>query len=900
MRALRIDTLWRYIFREVISPTFLGLSVYVLVFLMNALFELAELAIKKDMSLRTVLTILVLYLPRVLEMTIPMAVLLGVLVGIGRLSTDSEVVALRAGGVSYWKILYPVLCLGISGWALSSFLLLGVEPGANYKRHQVTSKMMYSADLRREIKPRVFFEEIPGMLLYADEVHQGGDFLERIFIYQSEEGGKELVTVAKRAQIDYDKNNGVARFFLEGGVTHSTTPADAESYQVSSFERQMIVKEPDESFRLRSSILSRPLPKNYQEQSLGELAHSILRAGTIEHSETRRRVIGHILAIMHERFALPVACLVFAVLGVPLGIMNRRGGKASGFSLSIGISILYWVLYSAGQNLVSQGRLSPYVGLWIGNALLGFLGIILLLLRERSERLQLSLLFPERLQRTLAALRRRREIELEARQESALPQVSQARPGGGRAHRATRGSGRAPAHTPLPPLRAVDRPEHPRISGADEPSPPIDPGEMIEEGTSSRRLHLRTRLILGGGIGLLVVLMSISVNPSLPLPSLLVGLILLALLLVFRTTLDRYILGRFGAILAGCAATFLTLFAVYEFINLIDDLVERNLPFSLVLNYLKYRTPWILSQILPMSCLVATFLAIGIMSRFNEVTALKASGTSIYRIAAPVVIVTVAISAIAYVNQDYLEPYANQRAAQIKDVIRGRSPRSYGAGERRWVFGEGGHLYNFRNYVASPVPVLAATGSGEFQGFSAYRMDPVSFDIAERIYARSATFTHGHWVLKDGWTRSFEGGQESFETFVEKRFDFPEEPGYFIKEWKNPAQMNFAELKRFVTDLKRRGYDVQELLVDLYDKTALPLVSLTMVILGIPFCFRMGKRGSLYGIGIAVLLVTIFLLVFSTTNALGGIGLMPPFLAAWAPNVLFAGSGVYLLLRTGT
>jgi LPS export ABC transporter permease LptG len=288
------------------------------------------------------------------------------------------------------------------------------------------------------------------------------------------------------------------------------------------------------------------------------------------------------------------------------------------------------------------------------------------------------------------------------------------------------------------------------------------------------------------------------------------------------------------------------------------------------------------------------------MSRFNEVTALLASGTSIYRIAAPVLVVTVAISAIAYVNLDYLEPYANQRAAQTKDTIRGRSPRSYGPGERRWVFGEGGRLYNFRNYVPSPVPVLASPGSGEFQGFSAYRLDPDSFDINERIYARTATYSSGRWLLRDGWARIFQGGQESFETFAEKGFDFPEGPGYFIKEWKTPAQMNFAELQRFVNDLERRGYDVQELLVDLYDKSALPLVSLTMVILGIPFCFRMGKRGSLYGIGVAVCLVTIFLLVFSTTNALGGIGLMTPFLAAWAPNVLFAGSGVYLLLRTGT
>src|SRR2546425_6960915 len=215
MRSLKLDTIWRYVFSEVVSPTILGLFVYVLVFVMNALFELAELAIKKDLSVRSVVTILFYYLPRVLEMTIPMAILLGVLVGIGRLSTDSEVVALRASGVSYWKILYPVLTLGIVGWVVSSALILGVEPGANYTKRQVAKRLMYSPDMRREIKPRVFFEDVPGMLLYADEVHQGGDFLEKVFIYQSEDGGKELVTVARRAQIEYDRQTGVARFFLE-------------------------------------------------------------------------------------------------------------------------------------------------------------------------------------------------------------------------------------------------------------------------------------------------------------------------------------------------------------------------------------------------------------------------------------------------------------------------------------------------------------------------------------------------------------------------------------------------------------------------------------------------------------------------------------------------------------
>src|SRR5262245_55507049 len=108
--------LWRYILKEILSPTFLGLLVYVLVFLMNALFELAELAIKKEMSLRVVLRLLYYLLPRVLELTLPMALLLGILIGVGRLSAESELVALRASGVSYRRVLMPVLVLAAACW----------------------------------------------------------------------------------------------------------------------------------------------------------------------------------------------------------------------------------------------------------------------------------------------------------------------------------------------------------------------------------------------------------------------------------------------------------------------------------------------------------------------------------------------------------------------------------------------------------------------------------------------------------------------------------------------------------------------------------------------------------------------------------------------------------------
>ena len=894
MRFLGIDTTWRYVFRELLGPTFLGLCVYVLVFLMNAVFELAELAIKRDVPVASAAAILFFFLPRVLVMSIPMAILLGVLVGIGRLSTDSEIIALRAAGASYWRVLYPALALGLLGWMVCSWMVLHAEPRANYRRHRIFDELVYSSDVRRQIKPRVFFEEIPGVILYADEVHQNGDFLERLFLYQSMEGGKELLTLARRAQIEYDPRAGIARFFLEDGTTHGTIPVEAESYQLSRFDKQMIQQGPDESFRARSTLLSRPRPKNYREQTLHELAQTVASADAITHPETRNRVIGNILAVLHEKFSMPLACVVFALIGVPLGVMNRRGGRASGFTLSIAIAIVYWVMHSSGQNLVSQGKLSPYIGLWMGNTILGILGITLFIMRERSEEFSLKAFLGPGPRKVLDRLTRRFRNRRHGPERRGTGAAASRPDGGGpdpterRDRRATRVTGSGVRGSKV--ARGLVA-----VAQADPATPGMADLDGRFEDQGSRRPWLRLFVII---LGVLVAI-AIITRPSGPF--LVVGLGTLAILLIFSTRIDRYVLERFAMFFAASVASLFFLLAVYEFINLIDDLIERDLAFTVVLEYLKYRSPWILSQILPMSCLVAMFLTFGILIRFNEVTALKSGGMSIYRLTAPVMVAVLAISMFAYLNHDYLEPRASQKAAQLKDAIRGRSARSYGARERRWVFGEQGRLYNFRTYVPpSRFPVLADTGGGTFQGMSVYLFDQESFQVRQRIFARTAVHQDGRWMFHDGWVREFAGNGESFETFTTRAFDFPELPSYFVREWKTPQQMNYRELSRFVGDLKQRGYDVQELMVDLYDKSAFPLVSFTIVLLGLPFCFRMGKRGSLYGVGVGVLLVVVYLLVFSTTNSLGGIGVMPAFLAAWAPNLLFSGAGIYLLLRTPT
>ena len=196
--------LYRYAFREILSPSLLGLTIYTFVLLMNAIFNVMEFVIKKDLPTSAVLKLLALSLPQFLALTIPMSVLLGVLIGVGRLSADSEIIALKASGLSYWRVLAPVVTLGILGWMTCSALALWVEPKADYIRHRIGSRLVLKSDLRKELKPRVVFEEIPGLLLYADKVYGGGSSLDRVILSQSDPQGRDLVTTAKRGRLDYD------------------------------------------------------------------------------------------------------------------------------------------------------------------------------------------------------------------------------------------------------------------------------------------------------------------------------------------------------------------------------------------------------------------------------------------------------------------------------------------------------------------------------------------------------------------------------------------------------------------------------------------------------------------------------------------------------------------------
>ena len=802
-----MSRLYRYIFRELFTPFLLGLAIYTFVLLMNAIFNVTEFAIKRNIPTPAVLKILALSLPQLLALTIPMSVLLGVLIGIGRLSADSEIVALRACGIGYWRIAIPVLSLGVLGWLACSGLVLWIEPQTDFLRHRLTSRIALRTDLRKELKSRVVFEEIPGLLLYAEKVYAGGSSLEHVILSQSDPQQRDLLTTARRGRLDYDPSTGKMRLSLEDGVTHRSDPAKPEDYQVYGADRQMALREPDTGFKLRTRLLKEPQPKNYREQTLKELADSYTKAGSLEHVPTRDRLRAAIEVVRQERFALPLACLVFSFVGLPLGIFNRRGGKSSGIAISLGVVLFYWLILTVGEQLATEGKISPFAALWTGNLVFSIMAVVLLLRRDRQE----------------TGVGRMRALVWLRRILSGA---------------AGRFRGRPPAPTPA------------------EPPLPIPSQEVAD-----------LRGAFAGG-------------PA------------------FTTILDRYVLGSYLRFLLFTALSIYIIFLVVDFREMIDDVINSRVPGTLVLSFFKYRSPWVINQTLPVACLIATLLSFGVLSRFNELTAMKAGGLSLYRISLPVIGATLLLSTFAFGNQGYVIPFSNQRASQIRDEIRGRPGRSYSQPQRRWIQGTDGAFYSFRSYQRTAPSFLPGAGEGVFQGFSVLRLDPRTYSVAERIYAREALWENDSWTLRTGWRRTFDrdGGVESFEEFKETSFPLPVSPAIFMGEVKTPDQMSYSQLSDFIEDLRKRGYSVQELLIDLHEKIALPFVSMVMVLLALPFAFRTGKKGSLYGIGLGIGLVVVYYATFAVLSALGQIGLLPPFLAAWAPNILFAGVGTYMML----
>jgi LPS export ABC transporter permease LptG len=360
----------------------------------------------------------------------------------------------------------------------------------------------------------------------------------------------------------------------------------------------------------------------------------------------------------------------------------------------------------------------------------------------------------------------------------------------------------------------------------------------------------------------------------------------------FPNILDRYILRKYLAIFSLIFFGLILIFSIVTFFERLDNIYEHNKPFSLLFEYIFYSIPDFIRKIFPAAALTTTLLSLGLLAKFNEITAMKACGISLYRIILPVLAMAILASSASFYIQENVLPYANKKVEETWDKMNDVPPRSYSYLDRRWVLSKDKNRIYHYNYFD---PQKTA-----FSQLSIYDFDS-SWSLKRRMFSEKAYLSDGRLSLVNCWDREFVDGKlVKFEKEEKMEILQVEDKSYFSKEWKEPSQMSFGELRQYIKEIEERNFNTVEFKVALLSKTSFPLASLVMTLLGLPFAFSMGKRGTLVGIGLSVAIAMVYWGAIGIFQGLGYQNYLNAFLAAWGPNLIFGLIGLYLVFALRT
>lgn len=378
----------RYVIREVIPPFLIGLLVFTFVLIIPFIIDIAEQMIAKNVPAATILRLTATLLPQALALTIPMALLIGLLVGLGRLSADREVVVMMACGISPYRLLQPVLVFAVVCWGLTSWVMLKAMPDGNQRYREITQEIVMER-AEGEVRPRVFFEDFPGLVLYVHEVPLDGKGWKDVMAADTSNASAPVIYLARRGRMVIDRAAQTIHMVLEDGARHTTKLEDPAAYEVSRFESTIMALDP-------TSVFPRTGPaRGEREMALEDLALRIAElkaAGQSPHNPIME---------MHKKFSVPVACFVFALLGVALGASHRKDGKLAAFVLGIGVIFTYYVIMFTAESLTKGFWLPPWLAMWVPDVILGAAGLFLLRRRARSADQPIRIAVPAWLRRRL-------------------------------------------------------------------------------------------------------------------------------------------------------------------------------------------------------------------------------------------------------------------------------------------------------------------------------------------------------------------------------------------------------------------------------------------------------------------------------------------------------------------
>jgi LPS export ABC transporter permease LptG len=331
---------------------------------------------------------------------------------------------------------------------------------------------------------------------------------------------------------------------------------------------------------------------------------------------------------------------------------------------------------------------------------------------------------------------------------------------------------------------------------------------------------------------------------------------------------------------------------VFTFFDLTNDMIHNHIPLATMFEYLFFLTPELIYRTLPVSVLVAVLVTFGVLSKQNEITAFKACGVSLYRLALPVLLCGAALSTGLFAFEHYYVPGANRRQEALRAQIKGKPKQTYLSPDRKWIMGQGSRIYYYR--YPDPSALM-------MDDVSVFELDKDTFRMVRQVSADRMRWSPElkQWVFYNGWMSDFPpAAHRRYEKFEVRNFpELTEGPDYFLKEQVQDKQMNFRELDGYIRDLKQSGFDTVNLQVQFYRKFSVPLFALIMALIAVPFAFMVGSRGAMAGVGVSIGIAIAYWGVSTIFEKMGGVGELDPAVAAWSPDVIFALAGLYLLLR---
>ena len=777
---MRIFT--RYILGEVTTHALIGTAIFTFIIFTKELGQILELVVRNSAPLPSAVELFLLIIPGALTITLPAGVLIGVLLGLSRLAADSEITAMKASGVGTGHFLRILSIFFVGAWALALVNSVYFAPRAGEALSRLQEKLKGS-QVSFEVQPRVFYEGFPKLVLYVHDVKSapGAAIWKGVFIADMTNPAAPKVTLAQQGIL---VSEGVNRLHLHliNGSSHETDPTTPDRYQISTFD------ETDLPITLPESATAKDQPP----AAISEIPTWQLP----QVARTRKNPVNSrwYWIEFHRRLALPAACFVLGLVGFPLGLSAKKGGKSTGFVLTIILVFGYYFVSLIGVSLARQGKVSPAAGVWLADVVCLGLGMFLI---WRSER---------------------RPFEVAVLKGS----------WGSLKARFQRGSLLAPSSV----------------------------SENAFERAATRKRVFRAS---------------------------------------FPMILDDYVMRDFAVNLGLVIGTLLALSLIFTVFELLGDILKNQVSPYVVSEYLLNVTPYFLYNTAQYGVLLAVLITLGLMQRSNEVTALKATGISVYRVIIPVLLVAVMVAVGLFLSDQFYLPHTNKRQDALLNKIKGKPAQTYLNPYHRWIFGQHSTIYYYRFFDSD---------RNQFGELSAYHFDPATFQLLGRIYADRATWDeHLHrWICSSGWERSFAGAAiHEYRPFEVATFDtVSEAPDYFKKEVKQSLEMNYEQLRLYIRDLQQRGFEVVKLKVQLQKKLAFPVIAFVMGVLAIPFALKAGKRGAMTGVATAIGIAVVYSVVSGLFEAMGNISQLPPVLAAWSPDLIFALIGGYLILKVPT